>query len=59
MKLKRAGCTGPFSGAKHQFVACRGIKIWIPNPHGSDIGPKILKRIIVQINISEKEFENL
>ncbi len=35
------------------------MKIFIPNPHGSDIGSKIIKRILVDIGISEEEFEGL
>ena len=58
-KLKRAGFSGPFSGTKHQFMLNGKLKIFIPNPHGKGIGLKIIKRIIVDINISNKEFEEL
>lgn len=58
-KLKRAGCSGPFSGAKHPFMRCDGVKLFIPNPHGVDVGPKIVKRIITVLGVSEEEFENL
>lgn len=58
-KLKRVGFSGPFSGAKHQYMLRDKLKIFIPNPHGNDIGLKIIKRIIVDINISDKEFGEL
>lgn len=58
-KLVRAGFSGPFSGGKHQYMLRDKLKIFIPNPHGKDIGLKIIKRISVDINISNKEFEGL
>jgi len=58
-KLRRAGCSGPFSGAKHPFMQCGGLKLFIPNPHGADVGPTILNRIIKNLVISEKDFEDL
>lgn len=58
-KLKRAGFSGPFSGAKHQYMSNNKLKIFIPNPHRKDIGLKIIKRIIIDINISNKEFDEL
>ena len=58
-KLKGAGLSGPFSGTRHQYMQYRRLKIFIPNPHGSDIGSKIIKRIIVDIGISEKEWGEL
>ena len=58
-KLKRAGFSGPFSGAKHMYMLRGKLKIFIPNPHGKDIGLRIMKRIVVDINISDKEFEGL
>ena len=58
-KLKRTGLTGPFSGGRHQYMLHGKLKIFIPNPHGSEIGSKIIKRIIVDIAISEREFDEL
>ena len=58
-KLKRAGLAGPFSGGKHNYMMHGKLKIFIPNPHGSEIGSKIIKRIIVDIGVSEKEFDEL
>lgn len=58
-KLKRVGFSGPFSGAKHQYMLKNKLKIFIPNPHGKDIGLKIIKRVIVDISISDKDFYEL
>ena len=58
-KLKRAGFAGPFSGGRHQYVLRGKLRIFIPNPHGADIGSKILKRVILDVGISEDGFEQL
>lgn len=58
-KLKRAGFGGPFSGSRHQYMIYGKLRIFIPNPHGGDIGLKIIKRIVADIDISEEDFENL
>jgi hypothetical protein len=34
-------------------------KIFIPNPHGKDIGIPLIKKIVQQIGISEESFFNL
>jgi len=34
-------------------------KIFIPNPHGKDIGKDLVKQIIKDLKISEKEFFEL
>lgn len=59
VKLKRAGCTGPFFGAKHPYMRSGQKIIIIPNPHGNDIGPHILKRIMRDIGLSEDDFRKL
>lgn len=58
-KLHRAGLSGPFSGGRHQYMLHGKIKIFIPNPHGGDIGSKIIKRILVDIRVSEQEWNEL
>ena len=32
------------------------LRIFIPNPHGADIGVKIIKKIISDIGVTEGEF---
>jgi hypothetical protein len=34
-------------------------RIFIPNPHGKDIGAPLLKQIIQQLSITTDEFNNL
>lgn len=58
-KLRRAGLSGPFSGAKHSYMLYGKVKIFIPNPHIGDIGLKIIKKIIVDIGISENRWNQL
>ena len=58
-KLKRAGFAGPFSGGRHQYVVRGKLRIFIPNPHGADIGVKIIKQIILDIGIADEEFDKL
>jgi len=59
IKLKRLGFSGPFSGGRHQFMEKGGLKIFVPNPHGKDIGKDLVKQIIKDLKISEKEFFEL
>jgi len=58
-KLKKLGFSGPFSAARHQYMKRNGEKIFIPNPHGKDIGLPIIKKIIQQLKLSNQEFLNL
>lgn len=58
-KLLRLGFDGPYSGGKHQFVEKDGFKIFIPNPHGGDIGKVLLTRIIKELGTSAEEFMKL
>jgi len=44
-RLKRLGFEGPFSGGKHQFLVRGPVRLILPNPHASDIGPSLLARI--------------
>jgi len=54
--LRRLGFFGPFSGGRHQFMRKDDLKIFIPNPHGKDIGIILLNQIIKDIGISKKDF---
>ncbi|MBI2856047.1 MAG: type II toxin-antitoxin system HicA family toxin [Chloroflexi bacterium] len=57
--LQGAGFEGPFSGRRHQFMARGDTTIWIPNPHGGDIGRELLSRILRQAGITRQEWEAL
>ena len=58
-KLQRLGFIGPYSGSNHQFMRKRNFKIFIPNPHGKDIGKILLSRITKELKISINDFFNL
>lgn len=57
--LKQCGCMGPYSGGKHQFMFRGEVTIRVPNPHQTDIGKELLKRILRQAGINKEEWENL
>ena len=57
--LRLLGFTGPYAGAKHQFMQRPGKRIRIPNPHQSDIGKSLLTRILREAGISREQWENL
>jgi len=58
-KLRKLGFFGPYSGTRHQYMKRNGEKIFIPNPHGKDIGLPIIKKIIQQLKLSNQEFLDL
>lgn len=58
-KLRRFGFLGPYPAAQHEYMKLGREKIFIPNPHGKDIGLPIIKKIIQQLNISNQEFLDL
>jgi predicted RNA binding protein YcfA (HicA-like mRNA interferase family) len=55
-RFKLLGFSGPYSGRKHQFMIKGNMKIRIPNPHGKDIGPSLLKEILRQADISPEDW---
>jgi predicted RNA binding protein YcfA (HicA-like mRNA interferase family) len=57
--LRRAGFAGPFSGGKHEFMQKGGLSLTIPNPHGRDIGPNLLSKILRQARIERSAWEKL
>jgi len=59
LTLKAAGFSGPYSGGKHQFMVRDNLRFRIPNPHHGDISNGLLKRIFMQAEISQDEWENL
>lgn len=56
--LKKFGYDGPFSGGKHLFMVRGETVPAVPNPHGGDIGPALLARILRQAGIKKDEWEN-
>ena len=57
--LRRAGFSGPFAGGKHEFMQRGEASITIPNPHGSDMGPNLLSKVLRQAGISREEWQRL
>lgn len=58
-KLRVLGFAGPFSGGRHPYMEYKGRRIAIPNPHGKDIGARLIAEIIREIGISVEKFEEL
>ena len=56
-RLKRLGFEGPFSGGKHQFLVRGTVRLILPNPHSSEIGPSLLARILQQAGVTRDEWE--
>jgi predicted RNA binding protein YcfA (HicA-like mRNA interferase family) len=52
--LHSAGFEGLYSGGKHQFMVCDGLRVRIPNPHQGDISQNLLTRILKQAGLTEK-----
>jgi len=40
-RLKRLGFNGPFPGGRHQFLIRGSLRLTLPNPHKTDIGPQL------------------
>ena len=55
-KLRRLGFEGPFIGKKHEYMRKGNIRIIIPNPHGQDIDPGLIRRILKHAGISIEEW---
>ncbi len=58
-KLRKLGFSGPFSATKHQYMKRNAEKIFIPNPHGKDIGLPIIRKILNQIGIDRNKWIKL
>lgn len=56
-KFKELGFNGPYAGGKHLFMVRDSFKIRIPNRHKGDISGALVKEILRQAGISNKEWE--
>ncbi len=56
-RLRQLGFTGPFTGGKHEFMQKGDLSLTIPNPHGKDIGPKLLAKALHQAGVERSEWE--
>ena len=57
--LRRLGYSGPYAGGRHEFMLRGAVSVTIPNPHGSDIGPNLLARVLRQAGITREEWEGI
>ena len=57
--LRKIGFSGPYSGAKHQFMENKNLTLRLPNPHKSDIGIELLMRILRQAGIKKSDWLKL
>ena len=55
-KLKALGFSGPFPGGKHQWMRREDLRITIPNPHGGEIDPGLIRRILRQTGTTVEEW---
>ena len=56
--LRNFDFSGPYSGGKHLYMTKGNLRLTLPNPHRSDIGTDLLKRITSQAEISNEEWIN-
>ena len=57
--LRQLGFSGPYSGGKHQFMVRETLRVRVPNPHGSDIGKPLLRKILREAGIERDQWERL
>ncbi len=50
-KMRSFGFKGPYQEGKHPYMIKDNVSITIPNPHGEDLSPDLLSRIIRQAGI--------
>jgi predicted RNA binding protein YcfA (HicA-like mRNA interferase family) len=57
--LRKLGFDGPFAGGNHQYMVKGQLKLFIPNPHQSDISRPLLSKILKQAGIDKEEWDQL
>jgi predicted RNA binding protein YcfA (HicA-like mRNA interferase family) len=55
-RLRRLGFTGPYAGAKHEFMVRGDLRLRLPNPHSGDIAAPLLTKILKQAGVSPEEW---
>lgn len=55
-RLRALGFSGPFAGAKHEFMERGALKVRLPNPHEGDITPGLPRRILRDSGVSKEEW---
>ncbi len=57
-KFRNLGFCEPYSGGRHCIMAKGELKVHIPNNHGKDISIGLIYRILRQVKIDKKEWDN-
>lgn len=57
--MHNLGFGGPYPGGRHVYMVKGDMKIRIPNPHQGDISKPLVAKIIKEISISNKEWDNV
>ena len=55
-RMQEFGFDGPYSGGRHLYMVKGSFKVFIPNPHRSDIGRHLLSEILFEANISSNDW---
>jgi predicted RNA binding protein YcfA (HicA-like mRNA interferase family) len=55
-KLRILGFQGPFTGGRHEFMARKGVRLIIPNPHRREVGVDLLARILREAGVTRDEW---
>lgn len=55
-RLRILGFAGPFEGGKHPYMMRDDHVLTVPNPHRSDIGVDLLKRILDRAGVTREEW---
>ncbi|MGA2052530.1 MAG: type II toxin-antitoxin system HicA family toxin [Opitutales bacterium] len=57
-RLRELGWDGPHSGGRHEYMIKGEMRLFVPNPHGSSIGPPLLTTILREGGICRNEWLN-
>lgn len=57
--LPQLDLAGPYAGGKHEYTQRDALEVRIPNPHQSDISVGLLKRILEEAGVFQREWEQL
>lgn len=57
--FRKLGFEGPYSGGKHLFMKKESLKIHIPHKHRGEISSGLVREILQQARIDNKEWDKL
>ncbi|HEY7269275.1 MAG TPA: type II toxin-antitoxin system HicA family toxin [Dehalococcoidia bacterium] len=58
-RLRHFGFDGPIGGGNHEYVKKGGLKVTVPNPHGSVYSVALVSRIVRQAHIDPETWDEL